>query len=96
MPLYYFDCYHLSCREECIGHTLSDDEAAHLLAVQFAGEILQHEPEALTDGHDLTVTVSDEHRRVLFSFMATSTASARTKSPGRGQGKEGGAAGDPD
>lgn len=74
MPLYFFDCHHLSCQEECIGHELPDRDAAHELAVQFAGEILQHEPHGLMQGHDLDVTVSDEHQLVLFSVLALSTA----------------------
>ena len=72
MPLYFFDCRHEDCPEECVGHDLANAEAAHKLAVEFAGEILQHEAQALVDGHDLNVTVSDENHLALFSFYATS------------------------
>ena len=57
-----------------LGHDLIDPEAAHKMAVECAGEILQHEAQALVDGHDLSITVSDENHLVLFSFYATSMA----------------------
>lgn len=76
MPTYYFDCHHLSCPEECIGHELATHDQAHKMAVEFAGEVLQHEAQALVDGHDLHVTVSDESHLVLFSVYATSMPSA--------------------
>ena len=76
MPTYLFDCNYLSRPEECIGHELANHEQTHRLAVEFAGEILQHEAQALVDGHDLNVTVSDERHLVLFSVYATSMTSA--------------------
>lgn len=76
MPLYYFDCFHRSCQEECIGHDLADQDAAHKLAIEFAGELLQSDPDALAEGHSLSVTVSDEQHFTLFSFTATSVSSA--------------------
>ena len=74
MPLYYFDCHHEDCPEDCLGHELSDHDAAHKMGIEFAGEILQHEAQALMDGHDLNVTVSDENHIALFAFYATSIA----------------------
>jgi hypothetical protein len=74
MPLFYFDCHHADCPEECVGHELVDHTAAHKMGIEFAGEILQHEAQALVDGHDLNVTVSDANHLALYSFYATSVA----------------------
>ena len=75
MPTYYFDCHHVSCPEECLGHDVANHDEAHRMAIEFAGEILLHEAHALVEGHDLTVTVSDESHLVLFSVYARSVAS---------------------
>jgi len=53
MPMYYFDCHHADCPEDCLGHDLADAEAAHKMGVEFAGKLIQHEAQALVDGHDL-------------------------------------------
>jgi len=74
MPMYYFDCHHADCPEDCLGHDLADAEAAHKMGVEFAGELIQHEAQALVDGHDLKITVSDENHLVLFAFYAMSMA----------------------
>ena len=72
MPTYYFDCHHGSCDEECVGHDLATHHDAHQQAIEFAGELLLYEGHALTEGHDLTVTVSDASRMVLFTVYAMS------------------------
>ena len=74
MPLYHFDCHHADFPENWLGHELADAEAARKMAVEFAGEILLHEAQVLVDGHDLSVTVSDENHLALFAVYATSVA----------------------
>ena len=51
------------------GYELTSKSAARIEAVKFAGELLRDRPDALWDGEELRVEVTDKNRRALFTII---------------------------
>lgn len=66
MQRYFFNLSDGYREEDHEGVVLPDLASARAAAITFAGELLQHSPELLSDGQDLRVDVTDDQSRHLF------------------------------
>lgn len=67
MPHYYFSASD-SVQDDDLGADLKDHSAARRFAIQYAGEIMNNQPEVLWDGREFSVAVTDESRVLLFTI----------------------------
>jgi hypothetical protein len=69
MPLYHFNTVDGGRHRDIEGVELSDDDAARKEGIRFAGSVLAHEPDALWDGRDFRVEVTDHQHTLLFTII---------------------------
>lgn len=66
MPRYFFTTENGQVHQDDIGTELAGLAAARVHAIQYAGEVMAHEPDVLWDGREFHVEVSDERQALLF------------------------------
>ena len=73
MARYFFDTVDGSRCKDDEGIELKNLSAARKQAIVYAGEVLNHDPEVLWDGHDFKVFVKNEDHVLLFTITACAT-----------------------
>jgi hypothetical protein len=68
MPHYFFNTANGSFEPDPDGIDLSDDAAARVHAIKFAGDVMHHEPDVLWDGSEFRVQVTDDEQQLLFTI----------------------------
>ncbi|HEV2818193.1 MAG TPA: hypothetical protein VGW40_13355 [Allosphingosinicella sp.] len=74
MPLYYFDIVDGARRADLDGTECATLDEARLQAIRFAGELLRYHADAIWEGHDLRVEVSNGARTPLFLVAVSATS----------------------
>ena len=73
MARYFFDTVDGSRINDDQGTELMDLSAARKQAIVYAGEVLNHDPKVLWDGHNFEVFVRNENNVLLFTITAFAT-----------------------
>ncbi|WP_102957676.1 DUF6894 family protein [Mangrovicella endophytica] len=73
MTRYFFNLTDGTRDTDDVGTDLDDDQSARLMAIQFAGELMQNEPRLLDHGR-LSVDVSDQSGATVFIVEISLTA----------------------
>lgn len=79
MPLYYFDLDDHDAEPDPTGTDLTNDDAARVQAVVFAGEYLRDHPDLVWDGQEIRVVVRDADRRILMTVITLSADCGETR-----------------
>ena len=83
MPRFFFHVFDGKDLRDDIGTELSDFDAAQVVAIRFAGEILRDEAHRIEVGQEWRMDVTDESNLVLlrldFSAVASPAAPSRPK-----------------
>lgn len=74
---YHFDCVDSYREHDEEGTDLPDEEAARVMAVQFAGEVLKSDPETVWRSGQWRVEVADERGVLLFTLLTVSIDAPR-------------------
>lgn len=69
MPIYRFHCSDETREPDLCGTVLPNDEAARTMAIRFAGELLNHEPERIRRQGQQQVEVMGEDGTLLFTVV---------------------------
>jgi hypothetical protein len=69
MPRYFFHTADGSRDRDLVGTELNNYREARAAAIQYAGDVLSHEPEQLWDDADFRIEVTDETGLMLFTVI---------------------------
>jgi hypothetical protein len=69
VPRYFFNQIDGQYKPDDNGLEFSSLERARTAAVQYAGEVLCHDPDVLWEGDDFRVEVTDEKKLLLFTLI---------------------------
>ncbi|UIY45679.1 DUF6894 family protein [Methylobacterium radiotolerans] len=79
MPRFYFHVFDGKDQRDDLGAELPDFDAARVVAIRFAGEILKDEAHQIALGHEWRMDVTDASDMILFrlDFSAVASPAAR-------------------
>jgi hypothetical protein len=81
VPRYFFHTADGSRERDTTGTVLASYEEARAAAIQYAGDVLSHEPEHLWKDSDFRVEVTDEHDLMLFTVIMLAVDAPATGKP---------------